>query len=156
RASLQSTFQAIRPRRSACAEHPAARFGRHTVPWERRLLLPASSSGGNVMFDRIQRGIGDALRKLTGRGRLSESNRREGLEEVRRALLDADVNYTVANDFIERVAQKAVGQEVLRTINPSEQIVKIIYDELVALMGPVDSSFHFPRDRPCVIMLCGL
>src|SRR5262245_40199026 len=108
------------------------------------------------MFDRIQRTIGDALKKLTGRGRLSESNMREGLEEVRRALLDADVNYTVANEFIERVAQKAVGQEVLRTINPSEQFFKIIYDELVALMGPVDTSFHFPRDRPCVIMLCGL
>src|SRR5438552_8486304 len=76
--------------------------------------------------------------------------------QVRRALLDADVNYDVADAFIQRVTEKSVGQEVLRTIDPSEQIVRNIYDELVALMGPVDARFHFAKDRPTVIMLCGL
>src|SRR5437660_7570820 len=108
------------------------------------------------MFEGIQRGLGEALKKLRGRGRLTEANVREGLQEVRKALLDADVNFTVANDFIEKVTERAIGQEVLRTLNPSEQIVRIVYDELVNLMGPVDHSFHFAKDRPTVIMLCGL
>jgi signal recognition particle subunit SRP54 len=108
------------------------------------------------MFEGIQRGLSDALKKLSGRGKLTEANIRDGLQEVRKALLDADVNYTVANDFIARVTERSLGQEVLRTLNPSEQIVKIVYDELVNLMGPVDASFHFAKDRPSVIMLCGL
>src|SRR5438445_9520304 len=108
------------------------------------------------MFEGIQRSLGAALMKLRGRGRLTEANVREGLREVRRALLEADVNFTVANDFVERVTERSVGQEVLRTLDPSEQIVRIIYDELVQLMGPVDHSFHFAKDRPTIIMLCGL
>jgi signal recognition particle subunit SRP54 len=108
------------------------------------------------MFEGIQRGLSDALRKLRGRGRLTEGNIRDGLREVRRALLEADVNFTVANDFIDRVTEKSLGQEVLRTIDPSEQIIRIVYEELVHLMGPVDHDFHFAKDRPTVIMLCGL
>jgi signal recognition particle subunit SRP54 len=108
------------------------------------------------MFEGIQRGLSEALKKLRGRGRLTEANIRDGLQEVRSALLDADVNFTVANDFIARVTEKAVGQEVLRTLDPSEQIVRIVYEELVNLMGPVEHSFRFAKDRPTVIMLCGL
>src|SRR5436305_10349787 len=108
------------------------------------------------MFEGIQRGLSEALKKLRGRGRITEANVREGMQEVRKALLDADVNYTVANEFIARVTERSVGQEVLRTLDPSEQIVKIVYDELVKLMGPVDHAFHFAKDRPTVIMLCGL
>jgi signal recognition particle subunit SRP54 len=108
------------------------------------------------MFEGIQRGLSDALKKLRGRGRLTEANVKDGLREVRKALLDADVNYNVANAFIERVTAKSVGQEVLRTLDPSEQIVRILFDELVALMGPVDHKFHFAKDRPTVLMLCGL
>jgi signal recognition particle subunit SRP54 len=108
------------------------------------------------MFEGIQRGLSDALKRLRGRGRLTEANIRDGLQEVRRALIEADVNFTVARDFIARVTEKAVGQEVLRTLDPSEQIVRIVYEELVQLMGPVDHRFHFAKDRPSVIMLCGL
>jgi signal recognition particle subunit SRP54 len=108
------------------------------------------------MFDSLTRSLGEALKKLRGRGRLTEANIRDGLGEVRKALLDADVNFTVANDFIARVTERAVGQEVLRTLDPSEQIVRVVYDELVKLMGPVDHSFHFAKDRPTVVMLCGL
>jgi signal recognition particle subunit SRP54 len=108
------------------------------------------------MFESIQRGLSDALKKLRGRGRLTEANVRDGLQEVRKALLDADVNFTVANEFIQRVTEKSLGQAVLRTIDPSEQIVRIVYEELVGLMGPVDHNFHFAKDRPTIIMLCGL
>lgn len=108
------------------------------------------------MFEGIQKSLSDALKKLTGRGRITEANIREGLAEVRRALLDADVNFTVANAFIGRVTERAVGQDVLQSLKPSEQIVKIVYDELVQLMGPVDHAFHFAKDRPTIIMLCGL
>ena len=103
-----------------------------------------------------RRHLGEAFKKLRGRGRLTEANVRDGLREVRKALLEADVNFTVANDFINRVTEKSVGQEVLRTLDPSEQILRFIYEELVGLMGPVDHSFHFAKDRPTVIMLCGL
>jgi len=88
------------------------------------------------MFESLQRTLGDAIKRLRGRGRLTEANIREALEEVRIALLDADVNHQVARDFLDRVSKKAVGQEVLRTLNPGEQILKILYDELVSLMGP--------------------
>ncbi|MCS6978140.1 MAG: signal recognition particle protein [Gemmatales bacterium] len=108
------------------------------------------------MFEGIQKSLSEALRRLTGRGRLTEDNIREGLAEVRRALLEADVNYNVANAFIQRVTERAVGQEVLKSLRPSEQIVKIVYDELVNLMGPVDHGIRFAKDRPTVIMLCGL
>ncbi|MFM7149225.1 MAG: signal recognition particle protein [Gemmataceae bacterium] len=108
------------------------------------------------MFEGLQRNLGDALKRLRGRGRLTEANVREGLAEVRKALLDADVNFNVVESFIERVTQRSLGQAVLRTIDPSEQIVKIVYDELVALMGPVDTRIRFAKDRPTILMLCGL
>src|SRR5262245_16680381 len=108
------------------------------------------------MFEGIQRSLSEALKKLRGRGRLTEANIRDGLQEVRKALLDADVNYNVVQEFTARVTERSLGQAVLRTIDPSEQIVKIVYDELVALMGPVDSSIRFAKDRPTVLMLCGL
>ncbi|HZT83030.1 MAG TPA: signal recognition particle protein [Gemmataceae bacterium] len=108
------------------------------------------------MLEGIQRGLGEALKRLRGRGRITEANVREAMREVQKALLDADVNYHVASEFVARVTQRSVGQEVLRTLDPSEQIIRIVYDELVKLMGPVDPNFHFAKDRPTVIMLCGL
>src|SRR5436309_15780964 len=108
------------------------------------------------MFEGLQRTLGEAFKKLRGRGRLTESNIRDGLQEVRRALLDADVNYNVVNSFIARVTERAVGQTVLRSLDPSEQIVKVVYDELVALMGPVGQRLHFVMAVPTVSMLRGL
>ncbi len=108
------------------------------------------------MFEGISKNLSDAFRKLRGRGRLTEENIREGLREVRRALLEADVNFNVVNTFIKRVESRAVGQDVLKRVDPSEQIVKIVYDELVALMGPVDHAIKFAKDRPTTLMLCGL
>jgi signal recognition particle subunit SRP54 len=108
------------------------------------------------MFEGITRSLSDAFKKLRGRGRLSVDNIKEGLREVRRAFLEADVNFNVVTDFISRVEAKAVGQDVLARVDPSEQIVKIVYEELVALMGPVDHKIPQRADRPVVIMLCGL
>src|SRR5580700_5304729 len=102
------------------------------------------------MFEGITRGLSDALKKLRGRGRLTEANIRDGLREVRRALLEADVNFTVVNSFIERVEERSVGQDVLARVDPSDQIVKIVYDELVKLMGPVDQKIRFAKDRPTI------
>jgi signal recognition particle subunit SRP54 len=107
------------------------------------------------MFEGITRGLTDAIKSLRGK-RFTEANIRDGLQQVRTALLDADVNYNVATAFIDRVAQTAIGQDVLKNLNASEQIVQIIYQELVDLMGPVDHRLHFAKDRPTVLMLCGL
>jgi signal recognition particle subunit SRP54 len=112
------------------------------------------------MFEGIMRGIGDAIKNLRGKGRITEANVQEGLRQVRTALLEADVNFNVANDFIERVKTQAVGQQVMRSLDPSEQIINIIYQELVHLMkGDVEKPepmFHIAKDRPTIIMLCGL
>src|SRR4029079_11444510 len=110
----------------------------------------------SAMFEGIQKSLSEAFKKLRGRGRLTEANIRDGLREVRQALLEADVNLNVVNAFIERVTERSVGQEVLARIDPSEQIVKIVYDELVQLMGPVDHRIPFAKDRPTVLMMCGL
>src|SRR5665213_3505264 len=104
------------------------------------------------MFEGLQRSLGEALKKLSGRGRITEANVQESLQEVRKALLDADVNFEVVQTFVSRVTQRSIGQAVLRTIDPGEQIVKIVYDELVALMGPVDTRIRFAKDRPTVLM----
>jgi len=108
------------------------------------------------MFEGIQRSLKDAFKMLRGKGRISEANIREAMQAVRTSLLEADVNFNVVNAFIARVTERSLGQEVLRSLDPGEHIMKFVYDELVALMGPVDHSFHFAKDGPTVIMLCGL
>ena len=108
-----------------------------------------------AMFEGITRGLTEAFSKMR-RGRLTADNIREGLREVRKALLEADVNLGVVTRFIERVEAKSVGQDVLERVNPSEQIVKIVYEELVDLMGPVDHKLPQRGDRATVLMLCGL
>jgi len=107
------------------------------------------------MFDGIQRGIKEALGKLRGR-RLTADNIRDGLKEVRRAFLEADVNFNVTNDFIAKVEAQSVGADILERVNPADQIVKIVFDELVQLMGPVDHKIPVFKDRPTVLMMCGL
>ncbi len=107
------------------------------------------------MFEGITKGLKGAL-SFIERSRLTESNIRDGLGQVREALLEADVNFDVANDFIDRVSVQAVGDRVLKSIRPSEQIVGIVHQELVDLMGPVDASLPIRRDGLTVLMLCGL
>ncbi|GIW70891.1 MAG: signal recognition particle protein [Planctomycetota bacterium] len=109
------------------------------------------------MFESITEGLSSALDKLR-RKRLTEANIDEGLREVRQALLAADVNVRVVKDFIARVKERAVGQERIRGIQPGQQIVKIVHDELVRLMGESDTAIRRnPRSgAPTVIMMCGL
>ena len=96
------------------------------------------------------------LRKLKGQGKLSEKNIADAMREIRRALLEADVNYKVAKSFIKDVEQRALGQDVLKSISPGQMIVKIINDELTKLMGEKDAPIHFGASMPSVILLCGL
>jgi signal recognition particle subunit SRP54 len=107
------------------------------------------------MFESLQDNISSALRTLRGRGKLSESNMREGLALVQRALLEADVSVALAKDFIGRVGEQAVGERVLKSLDPTKQLVGIVYEELVNLMGPVDHSLHL-RGELTALMLCGL
>ena len=107
------------------------------------------------MFEGITDGLKGAL-SFIERSRLTEANIREGLGQVRQSLLEADVNFDVANAFVERVTEQALGERVLKSIRPSEQIVGIVHQELVDLMGPVDPSLPIRRDGIAVVMLCGL
>src|SRR5438067_9711988 len=100
--------------------------------------------------------LGGVFRSLSGRGRISEENVREALREVRSALLEADVNFKVVKDFTDRVLEKAQGQEVIKSLKPGEVMVKIVYDELVNLMGPVDTTIYFVQPGPTIIMMCDL
>jgi signal recognition particle subunit SRP54 len=108
------------------------------------------------MFESITEKLQATFRKLTGRGKLTEKNIQEGMREVRMSLLEADVNYKVVKDFIDTVTKRAVGQEVIQSISPGQQIVKIVYDEMARLMGPPDYSINFNPGGPTVIMMAGL
>ena len=108
------------------------------------------------MFDDIQRRLSDAFGRFKARGKLTEANMEEGLREVRTALLEADVNYEVVQRFMARVGEKAAGQEVIKSVRPEQQIVKIVHDELVALMGEADPTIRFEKTGPTILMLCGL
>jgi len=107
------------------------------------------------MFEAIQDGLSNAFRTLRGKGKLSESNMREGLKLVERSLLEADVSYPVVKQFMERVTEEAVGERVLKSLNPDQQVVGVVHRELINLMGPVDHSLHLKPDTT-VLMLCGL
>jgi len=108
------------------------------------------------MLENLQERFSGALRRLSGRGRISESNVREAMAEVRNALLEADVHYEVARQFCDDVVEKAVGMEVVKSLQPGEQMIKIVHDELVRLMGPVDTHIMYVQPAPTVIMMCGL
>jgi len=97
-----------------------------------------------------------ALKKVRGQGKITEKNISETLREIRRVLLDADVNYKVAKEFIEKVTQKALGQEVLASITPGQLITKIIYDELTLLLGANNSELELNPTGPTIILIVGL
>ncbi|MFM1935967.1 MAG: signal recognition particle protein [Planctomycetota bacterium] len=108
------------------------------------------------MFERLSESLGTAFRNLSGRGRISESNVREAMEEVRTALLEADVNLDVVDRFCADCMADAVGREVTKSLKPGEEMVGIVHRRLVDLMGPVDSRISLVEPGPTVVMLCGL
>ena len=107
------------------------------------------------MFEGLSEKLQGAFRKLTGYGKLSEKNIADAMRDVRMALLEADVNFKVTKDFIERVTARAVGQDVLRSITPGQQVIKVVHDELVALMGGTAETLDLSAS-PAVVMLVGL
>ncbi|OGU01226.1 MAG: signal recognition particle protein [Gemmatimonadetes bacterium RBG_16_66_8] len=108
------------------------------------------------MFTALSSGLSATLRGLAGRGVLTEEAIREGLRDVRRILLEADVGYEIARDFTERVRARAVGVEQLKAVNPGQQLVKIVHDELVGLLGEKQAPLAFASVPPTVILLVGL
>ncbi len=107
------------------------------------------------MFENLSDRLEKSFKLLKGQGRISEINISESLKEVRRALLDADVNFKIAKQFTDSVKQKAIGQEVLKSINPSQMIIKIVHDELVELMGGDKTDINI-KISPAIILIAGL
>jgi len=107
------------------------------------------------MFDSLSGKLQNVFRNLRGLGKISESNVADSLREVRMALLDADVNFKVARDFVERVKEKAIGQQVIQSIQPGQQVIKIINDELVELLGAQNASLEL-NGSPAAVLLVGL
>ena len=108
------------------------------------------------MFDTLTQKLDSVLKRLRGQGRISEANIAEMLREVRKVLLDADVNYKVVKQFIDNVQQKSLGKEVVTSIAPGQLIVKIIYDELVALLGTSKAEITISQTPPSIILIAGL
>jgi signal recognition particle subunit SRP54 len=108
------------------------------------------------MFEELTTKFEAIFKKLRGHGKLTQSNVQEALKEVRRALLEADVNYKVVKDFVERVNSEALGQKVLSSITPGQQMIKVVYDELTELLGSQAESVRFSSSSPTTWMLVGL
>ncbi|MFM9024175.1 MAG: signal recognition particle protein, partial [Planctomycetaceae bacterium] len=108
------------------------------------------------MFESLSASLSSALQSFRGRGKLTEANMREGLAEVRTALLEADVAYDVADGFLNRVAEGAIGARVRESLDPAPQLVGIVHQELVGLMGPGDHALHLKSGDTTILMLCGL
>lgn len=108
------------------------------------------------MFENLTDRLENSFKKLRGHGVLTEENIREAMREVRMALLEADVNFTVVKDFISSVTEKAIGQNVLTSIAPGQQVVKVVHDELVELLGSETEGIRLDSRQPVTIMLAGL
>src|SRR3569623_90214 len=108
------------------------------------------------MFDTLSDRLGSVFDRLRGRGALTESDVRSAMREVRVALLEADVALPVARDFVEQVTDKAVGQEVLRSVTPGQMVVKIVHDQLIETLGSDASELRVDINPPAVVMMVGL
>ena len=108
------------------------------------------------MFDSLQEKLTKTLRNVQGKGRLSERNMEETLKEIRVALLESDVNYKVVKDFLEKVRQESIGQDVLNSVEPGQQLVKIVHDQIIELLGDEDNSLNFNEKGLTKIMIVGL
>ena len=109
-----------------------------------------------MAFESLSSRLQEITRKLSGKARITESDLKEVLREVKLALLEADVNYKIVKDFIKVVEEKALGQDVLKSLTPGQQVVKVVRDELIELLGGEDSKVSFMPNPPTIIMLVGL
>lgn len=108
------------------------------------------------MFESLTDRLSGVFRNLSGRAQLTEANIQDALREVRLALLEADVNFKVVKEFVDRVREAAQGVEVLKGVTPAQQVVKVVHDELVALLGGEDTELHLQGRQPAVILMAGL
>ncbi len=108
------------------------------------------------MFESLSQKVGSALKRISGQGRITELNVAEMMRDIRRALLEADVNYQVARDFTERVRNEALGEAVLSSVSPGQQLVKLVYDELTGLLGDERKDVALAQHPPTVILVAGL
>ena len=109
-----------------------------------------------MAFEGLSEKLNGVFKRLRSRGRLSESDVKEAMREVKMALLEADVNYKVVKDFVNNVSERAVGEDVLKSLTPGQQVIKIVHEELIKLMGEANAKINFPNKPPCIIMMCGL
>ena len=110
----------------------------------------------NLVFEGLSSKLQEIVRKFKGKGRVTEADIKEIMREIKLALLEADVNFKVVKDFISVVSQKAVGQNVLESLTPGQQVIKIVHDELVSLLGGTQSKISFASRPPTVLMMVGL
>ena len=109
-----------------------------------------------MAFEGLSEKLNGVFKRLKSRGKLSEADVKEAMREVKMALLEADVSYKVVKDFIAKVTERSVGEEVLNSLTPAQQVIDIVHDELIQLMGTDTARIDFPSKPPCVIMMCGL
>ncbi len=109
-----------------------------------------------MAFEGLSEKLNGVFKRLKSRGKLNEADVKEAMREVKMALLEADVSYKVVKEFISNVTERAVGEDVLKSLTPGQQVIKIVNEELIKLMGDANSKINFPNKPPCVIMMCGL
>ena len=109
-----------------------------------------------MAFESLSEKLGGVFKKLRSRGKLSEADVKEAMREVKMALLAADVSYKVVKEFVANVTERSIGEEVLKSLTPGQQVIKIVNEELIKLMGEANSKINFPNKPPCIIMMCGL
>ena len=110
-----------------------------------------------MAFESLSEKLSAAFKRLRGKGKLTEADIKTAMREVRMALLEADVNYKVAKDFIESVTARSMGHEVMDSLTPAQQVIKIVNDEMTALMGGEEAArIHIKSKPPTIIMMCGL
>lgn len=109
-----------------------------------------------MAFEGLSRKLSSVFKKLRSKGKLSESDVKVAMREIKLALLEADVNYKVVKSFILKVSERAIGSEVLESLTPAQQVIKIVNQELSSLMGSKENKINFPSKPPCVVMMCGL
>lgn len=109
-----------------------------------------------MAFESLSEKLSSAFKKLTGKGRLKEADVKEAMREVKLALLEADVNFKVVKDFVKRVTERAVGTDILESLNPAQMVIKIVNEELIALMGSESQKLNISSKTPSVVMLVGL
>ena len=109
-----------------------------------------------MAFEGLSQKLNNVFGKLKGHGKLNEKDIKDAMREVRMALLDADVNYKIAKDFVNKVSEKALGAKVMESLTPAQQVIDIVHQELIELMGNTTAKLDFPSKPPCVIMMCGL